>query len=107
MRDVRRVDKTDALTATEIDNFAVRQYARWTIREIVEGYHTTGLTVRGRCLRRDREPFVHRAALVGLEMPERDPTQAIGRHDAAQCIVIDRKHFSEAGMKHQRLVAEN
>jgi len=40
-------------------------------------------------------------------MPERDPTQAIGRHDAAQCVAIDRKCFSEAGMKHQRLVAEN
>src|SRR5215813_109122 len=107
MRDVRRVYETDALTAAEIDDFAVRQYARGTIREIVEGYHAAGSTVRGRRLWRDREPFVHRAALVGLEMPERDPTQAIGRHNAAQCIAIDRKHFSEAAMEHQRLVADN
>src|SRR5262249_55253708 len=98
MRDVRRVDETDALAAAEVDNFAVREYARGTIREIVEGYHAASLTVRG---------FVHRAALVGLEMPERDPTQAIGRHDAAQCVAIDRKHFSKTGMEHQRLVAEN
>jgi hypothetical protein len=44
---------------------------------------------------------------VGLEMPECNPMQAIGRHDAAQCTAIDRKHFSETGMEHQRLVAEN
>src|SRR6516162_6808856 len=104
---VRRVDETDALAATEVDDFAVRQYARGTIREIVERYHAADLTVRRRGLRRNREPFVHRAALVGFEMAERDPTQALSRHDAAQCVVIDRKHFSKTGMEHQRLVAEN
>src|SRR5215472_13209871 len=107
MRDVRRVDETDALTAAKVDDFAVRQYARGTIREIVEGYHAAGLTVRGRRLRRDREPFVHRAALVGLEMTKRYPTQAIGRHDAVQCVAIDRKHSPKTGMEHQRLVAED
>ena len=66
-----------------MSTFAVLQYARGTICEIVERYHTAGLTVGGRRMRRDREPFVHRATLVGLEMAERDPTQAIGRHDAA------------------------
>src|SRR5262249_45995511 len=107
MGDVRGVDETDALAAAEVDNFAVRQHARGTIREIVEGYHAASLTVRGRRLRREREPFVHRAALVGLEMPERDPTQPTRRHDAAQCVAMDRKHVSKTGMEHQRLVAEN
>jgi hypothetical protein len=65
------------------------------------------LTVRGRRLRRDREPFVHRAALVGLEMAEGNPTQTLGRHDAGQCVAIGRKHFSKTGMEHKRLVAEN
>ena len=97
---VRCVDETDALAAADVDDFAVGQYARGTIREIIERHHAAGLTVGGRRLRRDREPFVHRAALVGLEMPERDPTQAIGRHNAIQCVEIDRKHFSETGMKH-------
>ena len=61
----------------------------------------------GRRLWRNREPFVHRAAFVGLEMAECDPTQALDRNDAAQCIAIERKHSSETGMEHQRLVAEN
>src|SRR5215470_4121379 len=107
MRSVRRVDETDTLSAAEIDDFSVRQYPRRSIREIVERYQAAGLTVRGRRLRCDREPFIHRAALVGLEMAECDPTQAFGRHDAAQCAAIDSKHFSQTGVEHQRLVAEN
>jgi hypothetical protein len=67
--------------AAEVDNFAVRQYARGTIREIVEGYHAAGLTVRGRRLRGDREPFVHRAAadipLLFLSHPRTRPRTAL------------------------------
>src|SRR6516165_7099411 len=107
MRDVRRVDETDAFAAAEVDDFAVPQYARGTIRKIVERYHAADLTVRRRGLWRNREPFVHRAALVSFEMAERDPTQALGRHDAAQCVLIVWKHFAKTGMEHQWLVAEN
>ena len=58
-------------------------------------------------LRRDREPFVHRAALVGLEMAEGDPAQALGRDDAADGVAVERKHLAQAGVEHQRLVAEH
>ena len=83
MRRMRRVDEADALAAAEVDHFAVLQHARRAVGEVVERHHAAGLAVRRRRLRRDREPFVHRAALVGLEMAEGDPAQALGRDDAA------------------------
>jgi hypothetical protein len=54
-----------------------------------------------------REPFVHRPALVGLEMAERDPAQALGRDDAAKRVAVERKHLAQTGVEHQRLVAED
>ena len=58
-------------------------------------------------LRRDREPLVHRAAFVGLEMAEGDPAQALGRNEAAHGVAVERKHLAQAGVEHQRLVAED
>src|SRR5262245_1795453 len=107
MRGGRRSDETDALAAPEVDNFAVLQYAWGTIREVVERYQATGLTVGGQRLRCDSEPFVHRPALVGLEMTERDKAQALRRNDSAEGVAIERKHFSQTGVEHQRLVPEN
>ena len=65
------------------------------------------VAVRDLRIRRDREPFVHRAAFIGLVMAEGDPAQPLGRHDAAERIVVERKHLAQAGVEHQRLVTED
>ena len=108
MRRVRRVDEADALAAAEVDRPRRRCSTRGgAVGEVVERHHAAGLAVRGRRLRRDRQPFVHRAAFVGLEMAEGDPAQALGRNDAAKRVAVERKHLAQAGVEHQRLVAED
>src|SRR5262249_18790555 len=104
---MRRINETDALAAAEINDFAVRQYARSTDCEIVKRHHAAGLAMRGCWLWSEREPFVHRPALVGLEMTRPDPAQTLWRRDASQGVAIEMKHFSKTGVKHQRFVAQH
>jgi hypothetical protein len=49
----------------------------------------------------------HRAALVRLEVAERDPAQLLGRNEAAQRVTRERKHLPQSGVKQQRLVADD
>ena len=81
---MRRVDVADALAAAEVDHLAVAA-ARAAARSAM----SLSDTMQPVCpcadlrLRRDRQPLVHRAALVGLEVAEGDPAQAFGRDEAA------------------------
>ena len=59
-----------------------RRRARWARSEIVERNHTAGLAVNHLRFGRGGEPIVHRAALVGFDMTEADPAQALDRQDA-------------------------
>ncbi len=80
MRDVRRVEVADPLAVAEVDRFAVLQDARRAVGHVVQRDQTSGLAVRHLGLRRDRQPLVHRAALVGLIVAEGDPAQPLGRN---------------------------
>ena len=51
------------------------------------------------------EPFVHRAALVGLVMAKADPPQLLDRKDLLNRRANDRKHAPEPGVEEQGLVA--
>jgi hypothetical protein len=40
-------------------------------------------------------------------MAERHPAQLFGRYDAGERLAVERKHLTQAGVEHQRLVAED
>jgi hypothetical protein len=48
--------------------------------------------------------FVHRAAFVGLHMPEGNPAQPLERNDARDRLRYERKHVTQTGMEKQRFV---
>ena len=104
---MRRVDVADPLALAEIDGFAVFEQTRRAIGHVVQRHHDFGLPVRHLGLRRDRQPVVHRAALVGLVMAKGDPAQPLGRNEAAHGRADDRKHSAETGVEQQRFVSED
>ena len=106
VRDMRRVEVADPLAA-EVDHLAVLQHARRAVGHVVERHHAAGLPVRHLRLRRDREPLVHRAALVGLVVAEGDPAQPFGRDEPADGLADEREHPPQAGVEQQRLVPED
>ena len=58
-------------------------------------------------LRSQREPFVHRSALVCFEVAEGDPAQTIHFDNAIEGVAIERKHLAKPGMEHQRFVSKD
>ena len=55
-------------------------------------------------LRSGGEELVHRAALVGLDVAERDPTEALHRHDLRNRFRDEREHRPRSGVEQERLV---
>ena len=50
------------------------------------------------------EELVHRAALVGLDMAERDPAQPLDGHDPGDRLGHEREHGPRSGVEQQRFV---
>ena len=79
MGDVGGVDPAHPLAA-QVDHLAVGQRARRAVGLVVERDQHADVAVHDLGLRRDAEPLVHGAALVGLEVAERDvPQRSSGR----------------------------
>ena len=55
-------------------------------------------------VRRGGQELVHGAALVGLDVTERDPAQPLDRHDPLDGFADAGKHRAVAGVEQQRLV---
>ena len=55
--------------------------------------------------RRGVEEQVHRAALVGLDVGERDPAQILYRNDAVDRVGHEREQLAHPGVEQERLVA--
>ena len=53
--------------------------------------------------RRRREPFVHRAAFVGLDVTEADPAQLFDRDEPADRFGQGREHGAQPAMEQHRL----
>src|SRR4029453_4541664 len=107
MRDVRRVDVAHPLAGTEVDGLAVRELARLAVRHVVQRHHAAGAAVRDLSVRSNREPFVHGPAFVGLIMAKGNPTQTLGRNEAADRRTSMREHLAQTGMEKQRFIAKN
>ena len=99
VRDMRSVEIANALPVAEVDGLTVGQGAGQAVGCIVQRDQATGLSVRSFGLRRDRKPFVQRAALVGLEMAEANPAQALDRGQPADGVTDERKHAPETGVE--------
>ena len=65
---------THALAA-QVEDFTVRERAWRPVGHVVERHEAPDLAVRDLRIGRGGEPLVHRAALVRLDVPERDPPQ--------------------------------
>ncbi len=100
---VRRVDVADPLAA-EIEHRLGAQGLGHPIGKIVHRHHATDRAVCNLRLRRDGEELVHCPALVGFEMAERDPAQALDGHDRRDGGRHRRKHGAGAGVEQQRLL---
>ena len=60
--------------------------------------------MRGDRLGREREPFVHRAAFIGLDVTESDPAQPLRVDDFGNRGGHRREQWSLAGVKEQGLI---
>jgi len=76
VRNMRRVDVTDALSA-KIDDLTVCQLARRPVAEVVERDHAAERTVCDFGARGSGQELIHRTALVGLNVFESDPPQPL------------------------------
>src|SRR5215467_11350792 len=107
MRGVRGVDVADSFAAAEFDDLAILEVAWLAVGNVVDRYHAAYASMGRLRLWRGREPLVQRAALVRLEVAERDPAQPLGRNHAAQGIAGKPKHLVQPGVEYQRLVPEH
>ncbi len=104
VRNVWRIDMPNLL-ATEINNLAVGQLARWSIAQVVERDHTADGTMCDFRVWRGSEEFVHGAAFVGFHVSKHDPTESRERNDAGNRLRDQRKHASRASVKEKRIVS--
>jgi hypothetical protein len=102
VRNVRRVDVAHA-PAAEIEHLAVGERARRAVGEVVDRNHARGRAVHDLRARRHAEPFVHRAAFIGLDVTEADPAQRLDRDEPADRFRQGREHGAQAAMKQHRL----
>src|ERR1035437_3659246 len=86
------------------DRLAVGQGSGRAVGHLVQGYLAASRTVCDLRLGCDGEELVHCAALVGLDMAERDPAQPVNRHDPLDGCPDTGKHCAMAGVEQQWLV---
>src|SRR5204863_4576813 len=99
---MRRIDVTNSLTA-KVENFAILERPRLSVREIVQRNHDADHTMRNLGRGRSSKPLIHRTAFVGFHMTKRDPAKLVYRHDFGNSIGNGSEHSPWSGMEKQRL----
>ena len=102
MGHVRRVEVTHP-SAAQVEHLSVGHRPRRTVGQVVHRHHAPDGGVGDLGARRRSQPFVHRPTLVGLDVAERDPQQALERHDARNCLGHEREELTRTAMEEQRL----
>src|SRR5580765_4554783 len=99
---MRRGEKLQAITSG-LEDLVIRQRARGPIGEVVD--HDDGADETADRLRpgRDTQPFIQRAALVGFEVAEANPTELAVIEDGRHAFEGRWKHFLHARMHDKRL----
>ena len=85
-------------------HLALRERAGRPVAQVVQRHVAAERAVGHLAAGRRREPHVHRAALVGLDVAERDPAQRLDRQDRGHRLGDEREHPADAGVEEQRLV---
>ena len=78
VRDMGGVDVTDPVMA-ELDDLTVGERHRRAVGQVVERHHAAERPMRDLGLGRRGQQIVHGAALVGFDVAEGDPAQAVDR----------------------------
>ena len=91
--------------AAEVDHLALGERAGRAVAQVVERHVAAERAVGDLAARRRREPHVHRAALVGLDVAEADPAQRLDRDHRGHRLGDQREQPAQAGVEQQRLVA--
>src|SRR5206468_1541990 len=86
------------------DDLAVRERPRRPVGDVVHADDGTHDAARRLGPRREREPVVQRAAFVGFEVAEADPTDTCGIDDPRHRRAHHRERLAEPGVEEERLV---
>ncbi len=105
MGNVRRVEPLDRVAA-EHELLAVGERARRPVGDIGDGDHRRDPAAQRHRFGRRRQQLVERAALVGLEVRERDVAQSLDRHDRGDRFAHQREHPARTGVEEERLVVD-
>src|SRR5438874_816833 len=100
---VRRAAVAEAVPPGR-DDLAVRERARRPVGDVVHADDGAHDAARGLRPGGAREPVVQRAALVGLEVAEADPTDTRGVDDLGHRVAHHGEHLAEPGVEEERLV---
>ena len=106
VRHVRRVEPAHRVRA-EAQHFAVGERAGRSVRHVVDGDHRGDLPAQRLGAWRRRQPFVERAAFVGLEVREADVAQPLDRQHAADGLAHEREQPPRPGVEEQRRVVDD
>ena len=104
VRNVWRIDVLNLL-ATEINNLAVGQLARWSIAQVIERDHTADGAVCDFGVWRGSEKFVHRTAFVGFHVSKGNPAELLERNNAGNRLRHEREHAPRASVKEEWIVS--
>ncbi|MCQ4345941.1 hypothetical protein NGA35_00555 [Pseudomonas stutzeri] len=105
VRQVRGVQPLHDAPA-ERQRLAVLERPRRAVGEIVDRHQRRHRAAQRYRLRGDGQPFVERAALVGLDVGQADVAQALDRQHAGHRLAHQREQPARAGVEQQRLVVE-
>lgn len=106
VRQVRGVDPPESVSA-DVEHVTVGEWSRFSVSDVADGDHAAGGAGHGGGVGGGGEPLVERAALVGLDVTEADPSQSCewghGRHS-----IGDRgEEGAEPGVEQQWFLAED
>ena len=101
MGHMRGVEIAD-LAPAQIDGLAIGQRARRPVGHVVERHHGADGAMGDFGLGGGGQPQIHGAGLVGFQMAEADPAQALDRHDLGHGLGDQRKHRARPAMEEQR-----
>lgn len=101
--DVRRVEVAKPKGPDDLD-LAVGEGPGRPVGHLVQRHRTPEAAVGHLRVGSDRQELVHRAALVGLDVTERNPPQPLHRHDPFDGLAHGREHRAVPRVEQERLV---
>lgn len=106
MRHVRRIEPLDGVPAQR-ERVAVGERPWRAVGDVVGGHHGGDLPAHRNRLRRDRQPLVHRAAFIRLEMRVRDVAQPLDGQHALDRLAREGEQPARSRVEQERRVVDD